>query len=79
MRSIRFEITLSPNNLFISVILVIFLLNESLLTLRRTRKFTPPPPTVVQGEGRVGWMDLLPGVFDMLQYFEAILPLMKSL
>ena len=33
-------------------------------------------PTVVQG-GR--GMEPLPGVFDMLQYYETILPLMESL
>ena len=33
--------------------------------------------TVVQGGA--GWMELLPGVFDMLQYFETILPLVESL
>ena len=35
-------------------------------------------PTVVQG-GEGGWMEPLPGVFDMLQYFETILPLVESL
>ena len=34
-------------------------------------------PTVVQGGG--GWMKPLPGVFDMLQYFEKVLPLVESL
>ena len=33
-------------------------------------------PTVVQGGA---WMEPLPGVFDMLQYFETILPLVESL
>ena len=33
-------------------------------------------PTVVQGGGR---MEPLPGVFDMLYYFEMILPLVESL
>ena len=32
-------------------------------------------PSVVQGGGGVEWMEPLPGVFDMLQYFETILPL----
>ena len=41
------------------------------LTLGRTRKFIPP--AVVQGGGE-GWMEPHPGVFDMLQYFETILP-----
>ena len=37
-------------------------------------------PTVVQGVGGgAGWMVPLPGVFDMLQYFERILPLVESL
>ena len=35
-------------------------------------------PTVVQG-GRGAWMEHLPRVFDMLQYFETILPLVESL
>ena len=34
-------------------------------------------PTVVQGGG--GLMEPLPGVFDMLQYFETILSLVESL
>ena len=36
----------------------------------------------VQGEGGTGgggWMEPLPGVFDMLQYFETILSLVESL
>ena len=44
-------------------------------------------PTVVQGvcvcvrlwRGGGGWMEPLAGVFDMLQYFETILPLLESL
>ena len=37
-------------------------------------------PTVVQrGGGRRGDWEPLPGVFDMLQYFETILPLVESL
>ena len=37
-------------------------------------------PTVVQrGGGVEGWLEPLPGVFDMLQYFETILPLVESL
>ena len=35
-------------------------------------------PTVAQA-GERGWMEPLHGVFDMLQYFETILPLVKSL
>ena len=32
------------------------------------------------GRGGGGkWMETLPGVFDMLQYFETILPLVESL
>ena len=34
-------------------------------------------PTAVQGEGK--WMEPHPGVFDMLQYFETILPLLERL
>ena len=41
------------------------------LTLGRTRKFIPPP-WYSRGRG-------VPGVFDMLQYFETILPLVESL
>ena len=46
-------------------------------------KLNPPTytqihtPTLVQGGG--GWMEPLPGVFDFLQYFETILPLVESL
>ena len=37
-------------------------------------------PSVEQGSGGGGgWMEPLPGVFDMLQYYEAILPLVESL
>ena len=46
------------------------------LTLGRTRKFIHPP---WYKEGGGGWMEPLPGVFDMLQYFETILPLVESL
>ena len=35
-------------------------------------------PTVVQGGGG-GWMEPLPRVFDMLQYFETILTSVESL
>ena len=35
-------------------------------------------PTVVQGGGGM-WMEPLPGVFYILQYFETILPLVESL
>ena len=45
-----------------------------LLTFRRTSKFIPPP----WYKEWVGW-NPLPGVFDMLQYFETILPLVESL
>ena len=34
-------------------------------------------PTVVHGEGE--WMEPLPRVFDMLQYFETPSPLVESL
>ena len=43
------------------------------LSLVRTRKFIPPPWYKGGGE-----MELLPSVFDMLQYFETILPLVES-
>ena len=45
------------------------------LTLGQTSKLIPPPWYKMGG----GWMEPLPGVFDMLQYFETILSLVKSL
>ena len=42
----------------------------------RTYKFIPPP-WWGGGEGG-GWMEPLPGIFDILQYFGAILPLVES-
>ena len=39
----------------------------------------PPPPGAPGGGGGGGSMEPLPGVFDMLQYFETILPLVESL
>ena len=47
------------------------------LTLGCTRKFIPPP-WYKRGGGE-GLVEPLPGVFDMLQYFETILPLVESL
>ena len=48
------------------------------VTLRRTRKSIPR--TVVQGGGGGGvLMEPFPRVFDMLLYFETILPLVESL
>ena len=47
------------------------------LTLSRTRKFIIPSRGP-RGGGE-GWMEPLPGVFDRLQYFETILPLVESL
>ena len=52
------------------------------LTLASTRKFIPPPWYKGGGRGgEWGWglMEPLPGIFDMLQYFETILPLVESL
>ena len=43
-----------------------------MLTLRRARKFKPAP--WYKGGGRGWWMKPLPGVFDMLQHFQTILP-----
>ena len=43
-----------------------------ILSLGRTRKFILL--LLYNGVGE-GWMEPLPGVFDMLQYFETILPL----
>ena len=53
-------------------------------TLRKSRTYTQiHTRAVVQGGGggggRDGWMEPLSGVFDMLQYFETILPLVESL
>ena len=45
------------------------------LTLR-TSKFIPPPWFKKRGGGEVYVTP--PGVFDMLQYFETILPLVES-
>ena len=36
-------------------------------------------PSVVQGWWSGEWIEPLPGVFDMLQYFETILPLVENL
>ena len=58
---------LSDHNLFFSTKL-------ALLTLERTRKFIAP--LWYKGEG--GGVEPLPGVFDLLQYFETILPLWKA-
>ena len=49
-------------------------MNHGVLTLRGTSKFIPPP--WYKGEG--GWMKPLHRVFDMLKYFETILPLVES-
>ena len=45
------------------------------LTIGRISKFIPPP--WYKGVGV--WIEPHPGVFDMLQYFETILPLVESL
>ena len=47
-----------------------------ILSLRRTRKFILL--LLYNGVGE-GWMEPLPGVFDMLQYFETMLPLVENL
>ena len=47
------------------------------LTLVRTHKIIIHTPTKVQKGG--GLIEPLPAVFDMLQYFEMILPLVESL
>ena len=47
------------------------------LTLIRTHKIIIHTPTMVQKGG--GLIEPLPAVFDMLQYFEMILPLVESL
>ena len=41
------------------------------LTLARTSKFIPPPWYKGGGGGR--WIEPLPGVLDILQYFETII------
>ena len=48
------------------------------LTLGSTRKFIPPPWYKVGGGG-AGWIEPIPAVFDMLQYFETIVGLVESL
>ena len=40
-------------------------INFKRLTLGRTSKFIPPP--WYKGDGGGGWMEPLPGVFDLLQ------------
>ena len=47
-----------------------------ILSLGRTRKFILL--LLYNGVGE-GWMEPLPGVFDMLQYFETMLPLVENL
>ena len=47
------------------------------LTLECTRKFIPPP-WYKKWDGGGGGMETLPRVFDRLQYFETILPSVKS-
>ena len=53
-------------------------LNDYYLTPGRTRKFIPPQRHKAKGVGEVV-MEPLPRVFDMLQYFETILPSVESL
>ena len=36
-------------------------------------------PTVVQGGEGAGWIEPIPAVFDMLQYFETIVGLVESI
>ena len=47
-----------------------------ILSLGRTRKFILL--LLYNGVGE-GWMEPLPGVFEMLQYFETMLPLVENL
>ena len=71
-----FLIDLYLTGLFYFIFIYYFFFRKSVnLTLRRTRKFIPP--TVVRGGGG-RWMEPLPGVFVMLQYFETFLPLVES-
>lgn len=49
-------------------------MSHGVLTLRRTSKFIPSP--WYKGGG---WMEPLHGIFDMLKYFETIVPLVESL
>ena len=51
-------------------------LYHTLLTLRPTRNFIPPP--WYKGGGG-GVLEPLPSVFEMLQYFVTILPSVESL
>ena len=56
-----------------------YIARNILLTLFNLRTYTQiHTPTVVQ-RGGGGWMEPRPGVFDMLQYFETIFPLVESL
>ena len=48
-----------------------------MLTLELTKAISYPQRATRGGGG--GWMESLSGVFDMLQYFETILPLAESL
>ena len=55
-----------------------FILLSPYLLLLNPRTYTPiHTPTVAQEGG--GWMEPLPGVFNILQYFETILPLVENL
>ena len=48
-----------------------------ILSLGCTHKYIPL--VWYKGGGGGGWMEPLPGVFDMLQYFETILTLVENL
>ena len=49
--------------------------NFSPSAIHHTHKFTPPP----WYKGGGGWMERLPGFFDVLLYFETILPSVENL
>ena len=54
-------------------------LNDYYLTPGRTPKFIPPQRQKAKGVGGEVVMEPLARVFDMLQYFETILPSVESL
>ena len=49
------------------------------LALGRTSTQIHTPTVLQELGGGGGWMEALPGVFDLLQYFETILRLVESL
>ena len=54
------------------------MLPDIMLTLTHGRTNSYPRLDGARGGGGGGWMVPLPGVFDILQYFGTILPLVES-